>query len=112
MLPGLGREGEGEGGSNTSTSFLSVQVTPPLLKLVSSVHSESLPRGCLEASLVATPALGKSVRKMRICVAVEGKLARRLLSLELMNSLISFDLMFPACSNQITIENATRILPQ
>ena len=100
------------GGSKISPSLLSVQVSSPLLRLDSSLHPESDRRGCLEASLVMRPALGKSVRKMRICVAVVGKLLSRLLSLELMNSLISFDRIFPAWSNQISRENVAKISPQ
>ena len=97
-------DSEVAGGSKISTSLLRVQVSPPLLRLASSLHPESVRRGCLEASLVARPALGKSVRKIRICVAVVGKVLSRLLSLELMNSLISFDRVFPAWSNQISRE--------
>ena len=105
-------ESEGEEGTNSSRSLVSVHLTPPFLRLYSSLQLPSLTRGCLEASLLATPLLGKSVRKMSICVAVEGRRVRRLLSLELINSLISFDLMFPACSNQITGDKVTGILPQ
>ena len=86
-----------------STSLLSVQVRLPPLRLDWSLQSEPLTLGCLEASLVATPVLGKSVLKMSICVAVEGRLVSRLLSLELMNSLISFDRMLPAWRNHISI---------
>ena len=105
-------EREVKAGWSSSTSFLSVQVRPALLRLDWSLHSDSLTRGCLEASLVATPVLGKSVRKMRISVAEAGKVVRRLLSLELMNSVISFDRMFPAFSNQISRQNFASILPQ